>query len=60
MAERTFGLRISRRQWAGIGLTAVGLILLGFSLPAVHGAHSRFSVPGMIGFETACCSSGRC
>jgi hypothetical protein len=52
MAERTFGLRVSRRQWAGIGLTAVGLMLLGLSLPAVHGAHSRFSVPGMIVFET--------
>jgi hypothetical protein len=51
MAERSFGLRISRRQWIGIGLTAVGLALLGFSLPAVHGAHSRFSVPGMIAFE---------
>jgi hypothetical protein len=52
MAERTFGLTISRRQWAGIALTAVGLVLLGLSLPAVHGAHSRFSVPGMIVFET--------
>ena len=51
MAERSFGLRISRRQWIGIGLTALGLILLGISLPTVHGAHSRFSVPGMIGFE---------
>ena len=52
MAERIFGLGVSRRQWAGIGLTAVGLVLLGLSLPAVHGAHSRFSVPGMIVFET--------
>jgi hypothetical protein len=51
MAERSFGHAMSRRQWAGIGLTAVGLLLLGVSLPAVHGAHSRFSVPGMIGFE---------
>ena len=51
MAERAFGLAISRRQWAGIILTAIGLLILGFSLPAVHGAHSRFSVPGMIGFE---------
>ncbi len=51
MAERSFGLQISRRQWTGIVLTAVGLLILGFSLPAVHGAHSRFSVPGMIGFE---------
>ena len=35
MAERAFGLSISRRQWLGISLTAVGLVLLGLSLPAV-------------------------
>ena len=51
IAERSFGLRISRRQWGGIALTAVGLLLLGLSLPAVHGAHSRFSVPAMVAFE---------
>jgi drug/metabolite transporter (DMT)-like permease len=51
MAERILGLTITRRQWIGIGLTALGLMLLGLSLPAVHGAHSRFSVPGMIAFE---------
>jgi hypothetical protein len=51
MAERAFGMRISRRQWIGIVLTAVGLLMLGFSLPAVHGAHSRFSLPAMIVFE---------
>ena len=51
MAERMFGFKIGRRQWIGLGLTAFGLMLLGVSLPAVHGAHSRFSVPGMIGFE---------
>jgi drug/metabolite transporter (DMT)-like permease len=53
MAERTFGLTITRKQWAGIVLTAVGLILLGVSLPNVHGAHSQFSVPAMVAFETA-------
>src|SRR5438067_321086 len=58
MAERVFGLRVSRRQWLGIGLTALGLILLGLSLPAMHGAHSRFSVPGMIGFETVLLLAG--
>jgi hypothetical protein len=51
MAERTFGLEMSRRQWAGIALTAVGLLLLGFSLPTIHGAHSRFSPVGMGVFE---------
>src|SRR6201995_4628217 len=51
MAERAFGLCISRKQWVGIVLTAIGLLLLGFSLPAAHGAHSHYSVPAMIGFE---------
>ena len=51
MAERVFGLQIGRRQWLGLALTAVGLMLLGVTLPVAHGAHSRFSVPGMIGFE---------
>jgi drug/metabolite transporter (DMT)-like permease len=58
MAERTFGLEISRRQWIGLALTAVGLLLLGLSLPAVHGAHSRFSLPGMISFEAVLLVAG--
>jgi hypothetical protein len=58
MAERLFGLRIGRRQWMGLGLTAVGLILLGVTLPVSHGAHSRFSVPGMIAFEAALVAGG--
>ncbi|HSO97433.1 MAG TPA: hypothetical protein VLP43_00645 [Solirubrobacteraceae bacterium] len=58
MAERMFGLRIGRRQWIGLGLTAVGLILLGVTLPVEHGAHSRFSVPGMIAFEAALVTVG--
>lgn len=53
MAERTLGLRVGRRQWLGLVLTAAGLMLLGVSLPAVHGAHSRFSLPGMIACEAA-------
>ena len=51
MAERYFGFRVGPRQWLGLGLTAVGLVLLGVTLPAVHGAHSHFSLPGMIAFE---------
>jgi hypothetical protein len=58
MAERTLGLRVGRRQWIGLALTAGGLILLGFTLPAIHGAHSRFSVPGMIAFETVLIVAG--
>ena len=51
MAERAFGYSVGMRQYAGLAMTAGGLVLLGVSLPAVHGAHSRFSVPGMIAFE---------
>jgi len=51
MAERMFGLTVGRRQWAGLGLTAAGLILLAITSPATHGAHSSYSVPAMIGFE---------
>lgn len=51
MAERIFGFAVGPRQWAGLGLTALGLVLLGVTLPAVHGAQSQFSLPGMIGFE---------
>jgi drug/metabolite transporter (DMT)-like permease len=58
IAERAFGLRISRRQWGGIVLTAAGLLLLGLSLPAVHGAHSRFSVPAMVAFEGVLVAAG--
>jgi hypothetical protein len=58
MAERTFGLSMSRRQWVGIVLTAAGLLLLGVSLPAVHGAHSQFSVPAMIAFEAVLLIAG--
>jgi hypothetical protein len=51
MAERIFGLQIGRRQWLGLAMTALGLILLGVSLPATHGADSHFSLPAMIAFE---------
>jgi len=58
MAEKMFGLRIGRKQWLGLALTAFGLMLLGVTLPAEHGAHSRFSVPGMIAFEAALVVAG--
>lgn len=58
MAEKLFGLKIGRRQWLGLGLTAVGLILLGVTLPATHGADSRFSLPAMIAFEGGLITGG--
>jgi drug/metabolite transporter (DMT)-like permease len=49
MAERMFGFKVGRRQWVGLTLTAVGLVLLGLTLPAMHGAHSHFSQAGLEG-----------
>jgi drug/metabolite transporter (DMT)-like permease len=51
MADRLFGFRVGRRQWVGLWLTAAGLVLLGLTLPAMHGASARFSPAVMISFE---------
>jgi drug/metabolite transporter (DMT)-like permease len=51
MAERIFGFQVGRRQWLGLMLTAAGLVLLGLTLPQMHGAHSHFSAAAMISFE---------
>jgi drug/metabolite transporter (DMT)-like permease len=51
LAERLFGFEVGRRQWIGVGMTALGLFLLVITLPAHSGAHSSFSVAGMIAFE---------
>jgi hypothetical protein len=51
MADRMFGFQVGRRQWLGLWLTAAGLVMLGLTLPAMHGAHSQFSDSAMISFE---------
>jgi hypothetical protein len=51
MADRMFGFDVGPRQWAGLWLTGAGLVILGVSLPAMHGPHSQFSQVAMISFE---------
>src|SRR3954469_15569409 len=51
MADRLFGFSVGPRQWWGLAMTCVGLVLLGITLPASHGANSSFSVTAMIAFE---------
>jgi drug/metabolite transporter (DMT)-like permease len=51
MADRMFGFEVGPRQWLGLWLMAAGLVMLGVTLPAMHGAHSQFSDPAMISFE---------
>jgi drug/metabolite transporter (DMT)-like permease len=53
LAERFFGFKVGTRQWAGVGLTALGLVLLAATLPHGGGAHSNYSLAGMIAFESA-------
>jgi len=51
MAERFFGWPVPGRQWAGVALTAIGLLALALSLPALHGADSAFRAPDMVAFD---------
>jgi hypothetical protein len=51
MADRMFGFEVGPRQWLGLWLMAAGLVMLGLTFPAMHGAHSQFSVAAMIAFE---------
>ena len=53
MADRLFGFEVGPRQWWGLALTALGLVLLGLTMPASEGAHSTFSLAAMVAFEGA-------
>lgn len=51
LAERLFGFTVGPRQWLGVAMTALGLLLLVITLPTAPGTHSSYSVAGMIAFE---------
>jgi len=53
MAERLFGFEVGPRQWVGVAFTGLGLILLAVTLPGGEGAHSSYSLAGMLAFEGA-------
>jgi drug/metabolite transporter (DMT)-like permease len=58
MAERMFGFKVGARQWIGVAMTAAGLFLLVITLPASSGAHSTYSLAGMISFEAGMLAIG--
>jgi len=58
LAERCLGFTVGNRQWAGVGLTALGLALLAVTLPGHTGSHSSYSLAAMIAFESALLAFG--
>jgi len=58
LADRVFGYQVGSRQWAGVGLTALGLALLAVTLPAGADPNSGYSVAGMICFEAGLLAVG--
>src|SRR3982751_5251542 len=58
LAERFFGFSVGRRQWMGVGLTALGLCLLAVTLPSTGGSHSKYSTAAMIAFEAGLLAVG--
>jgi drug/metabolite transporter (DMT)-like permease len=58
MADRIFGFEVGPRQWLGVAMTALGLFLLIVTLPAADGAHSAYSLAGMISFEAGMLAIG--
>ena len=54
LADRCFGFELGRREWIGVGLTALGLAFLGLTVETGStGSHSSYSISGMIAFEGA-------
>jgi drug/metabolite transporter (DMT)-like permease len=54
LADRWFGFELGRREWLGVGLTALGLAFLGLTVETGStGSHSSYSISGMIAFEGA-------
>jgi drug/metabolite transporter (DMT)-like permease len=58
LADRLFGFQVGARQWIGVAMTALGLLLLVITLPASTGAHSAYSLAGMISFEAGMVAIG--
>ena len=58
LAERVFGFKVGRRQWMGVGFTAIGLALLAITLPTAGGSHASYSTAGMLIFEAGLLGAG--
>jgi hypothetical protein len=57
IAERMFGMSLGRRQWAGVLLTAFGLMLLALTVRQAAD-HQGFSMTALIAFEASALTIG--
>jgi len=57
-AERWFGVKVGAREWIGVALCAIGLVLLAATSAGGGGASSGYSVEAMITFEAAAVGIG--
>src|SRR3954468_24784641 len=58
LGNRVFGFHIPRRQWAGVAMTAGGLLLLMVTLPTAGDTHTAFAASGLLAFEGAMLGMG--
>jgi multidrug transporter EmrE-like cation transporter len=58
LADRFFGFQLGHRQWTGIALVAISLALLTLTGGSGAGAHSGYSLAGMIAFEGIAVGAG--
>ena len=56
-AQRFFGIRLGRREWAGLVLSAAGLAWLAITSEAAE-AHSAYSLAALLAFEGALVVAG--
>jgi drug/metabolite transporter (DMT)-like permease len=56
LAERFFGFRLERRQWAGVTITAAGLVIIGLTTSAE--GPQRSSLAALIAVESAILAAG--
>jgi drug/metabolite transporter (DMT)-like permease len=56
LAERFFGVRLGRRQWAGVKITAAGLAIIGLTTKAE--GPQRSSLAALIAVESAILAAG--
>ena len=56
-AQLWFGIRMRRREWAGLGLSALGLAGLALTADA-SAVHSSYSIGGLVAFEAALIAVG--